>query len=89
MRDSSKMARCTEQVHTLASGDKYTGDWVDDQRTGHGIYTWPDGNRYEGQFKGGKCTEQVHTTLQTEISTQVTGLTIKEQVTVFSPRMVN
>ncbi len=36
-----------------------------------------------------RLTEQVQSTLPEEISTQVTGLTIKEQVTVFSPgRMV-
>jgi hypothetical protein len=37
-----------------ASGDSYTGIWVDDNRTGHGVYTWPSGNRYEGQFKDNK-----------------------------------
>ena len=30
-----------------ASGDKYKGDWVEDVRTGQGVYIWPNGGRYE------------------------------------------
>ena len=30
-----------------ANGDSYTGIWVDDQRTGQGIFTSFDGFRYE------------------------------------------
>jgi hypothetical protein len=37
-----------------ASGDKYTGIWVNGNRTGQGVYTHADGNRYEGQFKDSK-----------------------------------
>ena len=31
-----------------ANGDKYIGDWVDDKRTGNGVYTWGDGELHEG-----------------------------------------
>jgi hypothetical protein len=34
-------------TYYFASGNKYTGDWVDDKRTGQGVYTWADGDRYE------------------------------------------
>jgi hypothetical protein len=37
-----------------ASGGSYTGIWVDDSRTGQGVYTWSSGNRYEGQWKDNK-----------------------------------
>jgi hypothetical protein len=30
-----------------AIGDKYIGIWVNDNRTGQGIYTWSSGDRYE------------------------------------------
>ena len=30
-----------------ANGDSYTGIWVNDQRTGHGVHTTLDGSRYE------------------------------------------
>ena len=29
------------------NGDKYIGDWIEDNRTGRGVYTWADGDRYE------------------------------------------
>ncbi|CAF1065956.1 unnamed protein product [Adineta ricciae] len=30
-----------------ANGDKYSGDWIDDKRTGYGVFTWSTGDRYE------------------------------------------
>ena len=41
-------------VFMLRGGGRYEGDYIDDKRTGHGIYTWADGNRYEGDFLDGK-----------------------------------
>ncbi|CAF3600529.1 unnamed protein product [Adineta steineri] len=38
----------------FASGDKYTGDWIEGKRTGHGVYIFARGNRYEGQWKDNK-----------------------------------
>ena len=29
------------------AGDKYTGDWVNNTRTGQGVYTFANGSRYE------------------------------------------
>ena len=29
-------------------GDQYAGDWVNDHRTGYGIFTWANGNQYRG-----------------------------------------
>ncbi len=28
-------------------GSQYVGDWVDDQKAGHGVFIWPDDDRYE------------------------------------------
>ena len=33
-----------------AKGKKYVGDWIDDKRTGQGVFTWPDGNRFEKKY---------------------------------------
>jgi hypothetical protein len=35
-------------------GAKYEGDWRDDKQDGHGVETWPDGARYEGNYVMGK-----------------------------------
>ena len=32
------------------SGARYQGDLLGNQRSGHGIFVWPDGSRYEGDF---------------------------------------
>jgi hypothetical protein len=37
-----------------ASGDRYTGIWVNGNRTGQGVYNFASSNRYEGQFKDNK-----------------------------------
>jgi hypothetical protein len=34
-------------TYYYADGDKYTGDWVDEQKTGQGVFIWASGNRYE------------------------------------------
>ncbi len=34
-------------------GDRYDGDFLAGKRTGHGIYTFANGNRYEGEFLDG------------------------------------
>lgn len=33
-----------------ANGEKYTGEWKDDERTGQGSFTWSNGDVYEGMF---------------------------------------
>ena len=38
---------------SLTYEDGSEGDFVEDQRTGRGIYTWPDGRRYVGEFVDG------------------------------------
>jgi hypothetical protein len=29
------------------NGNKYIGDWIDDQKAGNGIFLWSNDNRYE------------------------------------------
>lgn len=29
-------------------GDSYNGEYQNDQKCGYGIYSWADGNKYEG-----------------------------------------
>ena len=41
-------------TYHYASGQKYVGEFVDNQKQGHGVHTWPNGNRYEGKFENGK-----------------------------------
>ena len=36
------------------SGDKYTGEWIDGERTGIGVYDWKNGTFYYGYFQDGK-----------------------------------
>ena len=38
------------------TGNSYEGDWVYDNRTGKGRFTWANGNYYEGDFVEGKRT---------------------------------
>jgi hypothetical protein len=34
----------------VAGWGRFEGDWVNNNRTGHGIFTRPSGNRYEGDY---------------------------------------
>jgi len=34
-------------TYYYANGNKYIGDWVDDFRSGQGVFKWSDGGRYE------------------------------------------
>ena len=38
-------------IYIWTSGDKYDGDWINDEATGKGIYYHHEGWRYEGEFK--------------------------------------
>ncbi|WP_443636098.1 trypsin-like peptidase domain-containing protein [Candidatus Njordibacter sp. Uisw_058] len=44
--------------YTYDNGNKYVGEWKDNQKTGQGIFTWKSGNIYVGQFKDNKNTGQ-------------------------------
>ena len=36
-----------------ANGMVYDGEWKNDLRHGFGVLTWPDGRKYEGDYKEG------------------------------------
>ena len=38
-------------VYESVSGNKYVGEWKDDERNGQGTYTWASGDKYVGEFK--------------------------------------
>lgn len=40
-------------LNTCLTGGKFSGTFLSDQRNGPGIYTWPDGDRYEGNWNQG------------------------------------
>ena len=37
--------------YTYPSGDKYVGEWHEDQKSGKGTYTWSDDDSYVGEFR--------------------------------------
>lgn len=37
-------------TYYFSNGDQYTGDWVDDKRTGQSIFTGANGDRYEDVY---------------------------------------
>ena len=39
---------------TQSNGISYEGSFVDDLYEGYGVYKWPDGSIYKGNYKGGK-----------------------------------
>jgi len=41
------------KLYSWADGRKYLGEYLDDKKSGHGVFTWPDGRRYEGQWFNG------------------------------------
>jgi hypothetical protein len=46
-----KNDKCNGQgVKYFANGDTYTGDWVNDQKAGQGVFTSVDGERYERRY---------------------------------------
>ena len=48
-----------EGTLTLANGDKYVGEWDNDLKNGHGIFTYRDsGSSYVGEFKDGSLHGQ-------------------------------
>ena len=40
-------------VYKHVTGGKYEGYWKDDSQDGHGVQTWPDGERHEGNYQDG------------------------------------
>ena len=44
--------------YTYDNGNKYVGEWKDNQKTGRGTYTWKSGDIYIGEFKDDKNNGQ-------------------------------
>ena len=42
------------QEHWNYNSEKYVGDFVDGERTGHGTFTYKNGDKYDGQWHKGK-----------------------------------
>ena len=34
----------------IQKGVFYTGEWLDGQMDGYGVFTWSDGRKYEGEY---------------------------------------
>ena len=43
---------------TFADGEKYVGEWKDNNKHGLGTFTWASGNKYVGEYKDGKRNGQ-------------------------------
>lgn len=43
--------RVTRPPYSFKNGATYTGQWLNEMRDGYGIQIWPDGSRYEGQWR--------------------------------------
>jgi len=50
-----EFGRINKGPFTLRNGATYTGQWLDGQRDGIGTQLWPDGSRYEGQWRNDKA----------------------------------
>ena len=50
-------------TYTFPSGQKYVGEWKDDDQHGQGTTTWPDGKKYVGEYKDGNKHGQGTATL--------------------------
>ena len=44
---------------TLENGGVYLGEWKNGYRDGHGVQTWPDGSRYEGNWINDKVIIEI------------------------------
>ena len=40
------------------AGDKYVGEWKDDEKNGQGTYTWANGDKYVGEYRNGEKNGQ-------------------------------
>jgi hypothetical protein len=38
--------------YTFMNGDKYSGEFINEQRDGKGSYTWREGEKLEGWWRG-------------------------------------
>ena len=43
-------------AYTFDDGDKYVGEWKENQMHGLGTYTWANGDKYIGEFRDGRNT---------------------------------
>ncbi len=41
--------------YTYENGIVYTGEWLDGMKDGYGEQIWPDGTRYEGEWRMDKA----------------------------------
>ena len=51
MSVSGGMEKITEGGVNWADGNKYFGEWRDDNFNGQGIYTWSNGDKYVGEWR--------------------------------------
>ena len=44
--------------YTYENGDRYIGEWKNDNKHGQGTYTWANGDKYVGEYRDGKRNGQ-------------------------------
>mmetsp|Transcript_1027 Transcript_1027/g.2835 ORF Transcript_1027/g.2835 Transcript_1027/m.2835 type:complete len:378 (-) Transcript_1027:123-1256(-) len=52
-KEAKKLGMRTSESPFCQDGS-YIGDWAGDEKEGFGRQTWPNGNKYEGEFLGGR-----------------------------------
>ena len=52
-KDQTKRYHNCYGTYTFADGEKYVGEFKDDERHGQGTYTFASGNKYVGEYKDG------------------------------------
>ena len=71
-------------TETWDNGDTYTGNYVNGQRTGKGIYKWNTGASYEGDFVNAELDGKGTYIWKNGDRFQVTGKMVLEQEKVLS-----
>ena len=54
MMNNPAMMEMMDPSKSRDDGRIYKGQYVADMKDGHGVFTWPDGRKYDGQWSKGK-----------------------------------
>ena len=58
-RGPAERSESTSEVHTLEDGSTYQGQVQNGEKNGQGVYIWPNGDRYDGEWQAGLMSGQL------------------------------